>query len=451
MAEADLRDDAAVTAELIRLSTQEVNRVLPAEDRRPAARLAALRRGLDVDGVGFLVIDANHDVVAAMSDPVPDGVPIDQLDLVALRQDRTVSGGRGNEVWAAASIQERPGFAVPVVVLTRSVDPLPGTSFRWFLLAAAATMAVGVLVAGRVARALARPVRDAEVAATRIAGGDLSARVPVGDGRPGDDELDALARAVNDMAAALARSRGLERQFLLSVSHDLRTPLTSIRGYAEAIADGAADDPAAAAGTILGESRRLERLVGDLLDLARLDARHFTLRPVVVDLARVAADSVDGFGPEAEGAGLRLTLEAPPDPVPVVVDVDRLQQVVANLVDNASRFARTEIQVTVTADPPSLAVADDGPGIAPDDLAHVFERLYVASAVPVRKESGSGLGLAIAKELVEAMGGTIDATSTVGRGARLVLRLPPAPAGGEVAQVGDGPGTSGSDRTSAAT
>ena len=230
------------------------------------------------------------------------------------------------------------------------------------------------------------------------------------------------------MASSLERSKGLEQQFLLSISHDLRTPLTSIQGYAEAITDGATSDPAWAAGVIATEARRLDRLVGDLLDLAKLQARSFRLEMRPVDLAGITTATVDGFRPDAQAAGVTLALRAPAALV-VNGDGDRLAQVVANLVENALKFARAVVTVTVTADGGSalLLVDDDGRGIAPDDLPHVFERLYVTRHEPARRESGSGLGLAITRELVEAMGGEVAAQVAPGGGARMVVRLPVLP------------------------
>jgi two-component system sensor histidine kinase BaeS len=231
------------------------------------------------------------------------------------------------------------------------------------------------------------------------------------------------------MAAELERSRATDQRFLLSVSHDLRTPLTSIRGYAEGIVDGAAD-PAWAAGVILRETKRLERLVADLLDLSRLEARSFTLRPEELDLGEVAAAVVDGFRPDAASASIELRLATAP--APVRADPDRLAQVVANLVQNALKFAST--RVTVTAESRGadavLHVDDDGPGIAAEDLPHVFERLYVSRHEPVRKEAGSGLGLAIVRELAEASGGQVTAMAAPSGGARFELVLPrrPSPA-----------------------
>ena len=231
------------------------------------------------------------------------------------------------------------------------------------------------------------------------------------------------------MATSLERAQGLERQFLLSVSHDLRTPLTSIRGYAEAIADGTAPEPDRAAGVIQSEARRLERLVADLLDLAKLDARQFSFRPEAVDLAEVVADAVAGFEHQAGAAGVGMTVEGR-DGVAAWVDRDRLGQVIANLLENGLKYAALQLHVGfgVDAGRPQVIVSDDGTGIADDDLPHVFERLYVARRSPQRKESGSGLGLAIVRELTEAMGGSVTARHREGGGTQFVVALLPPPA-----------------------
>ncbi|MGZ4693328.1 MAG: sensor histidine kinase, partial [Acidimicrobiales bacterium] len=308
-----------------------------------------------------------------------------------------------------------------------NVGPTLGTGVRWFIIASVLVLLVGALVAARLSRRLTKPLTDATEATARIAEGDLSVRLP-DHGGGSTDELDDLARSINEMADSLARSRGLEQQFLLSVSHDLRTPLTSIQGYAEALADGAVPDERAAAGIILAESRRLERLVRDLLDLAKLEARQFSLDLVPVDLDDLVSDSVDGFRREVEGAGLQLRLARSGTHVAAIADPDRLAQVVANLTENALKYASGSITLAVIADPlaPRVEVSDDGPGIASEDLPHVFERLYVTGHQPVRKEVGSGLGLAIVRELVDAMGGTVRAEAAPGGGARMVVTLRPA-------------------------
>jgi two-component system sensor histidine kinase BaeS len=354
------------------------------------------------------------------------------IDLARLRAGETLTGGGASLVFAAApasvSVPRTQGGSEPVlavVVLTRKVDALLRPAVGWFLIAAVCTLAIGALVAWRFGRALTRPVRQAEEATRRISAGDLSARVPVS-ARDSKDELGSLIASINSMAGVLERSKGVERQFLLSVSHDLRTPLTSIRGYAEAIADGALPDPAEGGQIILSEARRLERLVGDLLDLAKLESRSFALTLGPVDLVDVAAGTVDGFRPETAEANVTMELVSGGEPTVVSGDADRLAQVAANLFQNALKFARSEIRVSVdSADGwARLAVTDDGPGIAPEDLPHVFERLYVSRHQPQRKEIGSGLGLAIVRELVTAMGGTVQASAAETGGACLSVLLP---------------------------
>ena len=243
-------------------------------------------------------------------------------------------------------------------------------------------------------------------------------RVPEPVGTMGDDELSSLVRSINEMAASLERSRGLEREFLVSISHDLRTPLTSIAGWAEALADGNAPDPQRAGSTILAEARRLDRLVRDLLDLARLRARAFTMEAQPVDLRDVAIGTVEGLRPDVEDAGLELVVEVPDGAVVVTGDPDRLAQIAANLIENAARHARHRVDVVVgeEGDAAVLAVTDDGPGIAVDDRARVVERLH--------STGGTGMGLAIVVELARAMGGDLLVRDGSDGGARMVVTLP---------------------------
>ncbi|MGH8992554.1 MAG: sensor histidine kinase, partial [Acidimicrobiia bacterium] len=334
----------------------------------------------------------------------------------------TQTGGRGRLVFVAHPLAPLAGGDLrPVAVLTRDVGLLPlGRSGPFLLFAAGVAAAVAAAVAVWLARRLTQPLQAMEHTTRAIAGGDLAARVGALAGA--DDELTRLAGAIDAMAAELERSAGLERAFLMSVSHDLRTPLTSIRGYAEAVAEGTADDDETRrrAATIIGaEARRLERLVADLLDLARLDAREFSLHPQAVDAAAVVAGAVEALQPAATDAGLGLVTIAPA-PVPATLDPQRLAQMVANLVENALKYAATTVEVGVAPVPGGfvVSVVDDGPGVDAADLPHVFERLYTSrsarspdTGTPGRKV-GTGLGLAIVAQLAEAMGGTATAGRT---------------------------------------
>jgi signal transduction histidine kinase len=398
------------------------NRAEPA--RALKALLAALRTPLRLDGSAVLGLRPSN---GAVFDPVtplrapalPKGLRLSDLHSGMLAEGNTVSGSVGGLVFAAYPF--RAAFQLAgaarqvtlVIVLTRRPPSALGSAGVWLGLSAIVILAVAAVVASRLGRRLATPLHAAREVTGRIAAGDLEARVPAPPGT--DPEFAALSDSINTMAKNLADAKGAERQFLQSVSHELRTPLTSIRGFAEAIEDGATADAVAAASVIATEARRLERLVADLLALATLDAKRFTLRMERVDLASAATATVEGFRPTASDLGVALEVAAPASPVWVSADPDRLAQVTANLVENALRFASSRVQVSVAlvGDEPQLVVSDDGPGIAPEDLPRVFDRLFVSRNRPPRSgfDTGSGLGLAIVAELVAAMGGTVAAIS----------------------------------------
>lgn len=373
---------------------------------------------------GIAALLGNEAARAGVTD-LPQGLTPNDLDTKTLLAGREQSGQQGRTVFVADPLQVVNGNT-PVVVLTQRVETQPlGRAGPFFLLAGAAALVVAAVVAFYLTRRLTRPLTAMGQTADRIAGGDLSARVDLG--RHPDDELAGLARALDGMAAQLEAARGLEREFLLSVSHDLRTPLTSIRGYAEAIADGTVErreGQQRAAEVIGAEARRLERLVADLLDLARLDAHEFSLTPRPVDAAEVVGEAVDAFQPSAREIGVALVVDRPTS-APVDADPERLGQVVANLVENALKYARTRVTVGVSSTNGTLElrVDDDGPGIAPDELPRVFDRLYTSRPAPGRKV-GTGLGLAIVRELSAAMGGSTEALVLDGQGTRFVVRIP---------------------------
>jgi len=403
-------------------------------------RLERLRRALDLEEIGLVVVPRNGDPLYLLS-PLPGLVT--ESDLRPLAEHPLgpyeaihISGFREETAWAAAVIPLQPdatGPAVVVVATGRAVDPLAGT-YGWMLLGALVSIIVSVLVALRLSRSLARPVAEVAMAAHHIADGRLDTRLTYPSTRRAD-EVTELVEAVNAMAENLERSRGLERQFLLSVSHDLRTPMTSIRGYAEGLADGTITEPVRAGEVILAEASRLERLVHDLLELARLDARQFALDLHPVDIVASTTEVIDGFGPAAAEFGVEVNVETTAaNPAGIaddlafvaMVDHDRWSQVVGNLVENGLRYATTSMTVQIQSAGPwiEVRITDDGPGIATDDLPHVFERLYVAQHRPADQESGSGLGLAIVRELVEAMYGEVEAVAPPDGGTVVVVRIP---------------------------
>lgn len=409
-------DDLESSANALAFMFGEVSLAAPNDAENIRIRLARVREELRLADAELIIV-RRGEVVGE----VPESLGEVDVGIATLREQGTVSGSIGSTVYAAA-YGERRNLEY-VLILTSDSNRLTRPLFRWVVLSTVIAVAAGALIAWILGRAIAAPLKAASRASRQIAKGDLSARVTLSKDR--DDEIGELAEAINDMAASLDRSRGLERQFLLSVSHDLRTPLTSIRGYAEAIADGTAEDEARAASIISSESRRLERLVNDLLDLANLEARQFRLEPRPTDLSILVPDVGAGFEHQANQHGVEVLIDGPDSPLLAHADPDRLAQAIANLVENALKFAQSRVILTysTSAVGPQIVVADDGAGIASEDLPHVFERLYVANRTPRRRETGSGLGLAIVKELVEAMGGTVTALPRPTGGTQFVITL----------------------------
>jgi signal transduction histidine kinase len=244
----------------------------------------------------------------------------------------------------------------------------------------------------------------------------------------GPREVQDVMRAFNSMVGRVQASQSSQREFVANVSHELKTPLTSIQGFAQAILDGTADSPEArrqAAEVIYNESGRMHRLALDLLDLARLDAGTADLAMSPLDLTVLLNAMVEKFAPLAARAGVTVGAQFGALP-PLTGDGDRLAQVFTNLVDNALKFTPSGGQVTLAAQSDGaeilIEVRDTGRGISPEALPHVFDRFYQEDAS--RARHGAGLGLAIAQEIVAAHGGRISVRSQVGQGTVFTVRLP---------------------------
>jgi two-component system OmpR family sensor kinase len=309
-----------------------------------------------------------------------------------------------------------PGYLVLLRPVSTATSLL--SSFVWgILIAAGAGGLLAALAAFLVARRISRPVDRIAVAARTLTGGTHPEPVPV----EGAAEIASLAVSFNELVAQLQRAQEAERNFLLSVSHELKTPLTAIRGYAEAVEDGAID-PREAAATVSAEARRLERLVRDLLDLARMNRTDFSVHNADIDLAEVVQDVSRRYQQAAAEFG--VTLHAVTDgPAPAVADADRVLQVVSNLVENALRLTPAGGEVRVVAEPGVLRVEDTGPGLDASDRARAFERFYLHERYGRERPVGTGLGLAIVKELTHAMGGTVAVESRAGELTVFTVRL----------------------------
>jgi two-component system sensor histidine kinase ResE len=245
----------------------------------------------------------------------------------------------------------------------------------------------------------------------------------------GPNEVVRLAKAFNEMAHQVKLSNQRLRDFVADVSHQLRTPLTSIRGFAQAILDGTADEPEAklrAAQVIEEEAKRMIRQVNGLLELSRLQAGQIEMSRAPVDIGELLEHCREVFAQRAEKQGVILTVSRGAVSQ-VICDIDRLEQVFANLLDNALKNTPQGGEITITARQIEdrqleVSVADTGAGIPPEQLDHIFERFYRAD----KQQTGIGLGLAIVREIVLAHGGKITASSTVGQGTTFRIELPTA-------------------------
>ena len=283
----------------------------------------------------------------------------------------------------------------------------------------------GVIIAGLLglylSRRITEPLRKLSLAADAVAAGQYDVELPT---TRGSDEISHLSGRFDDMAKRLAESEQLSRNFLMSVSHELRTPLTAIRGHVSALREGVIDDPVlqeASLGVIGQEALRLERLVGDVLDLAKLDANRFTVLQEEVDMERLSERAYASFGEEARRREIDYRLDVRAKPV-ILTDGDRVLQIIVNLLSNAFRWTpqggRIEVELWAENGSVSVAVADTGPGIDADERDRIFRPFWS------RDGGGTGLGLAIARELAVALGGQIVLESAPGRGSRFVLVLP---------------------------
>jgi signal transduction histidine kinase len=410
----DRSADELVEQGLVALESLDVDAARDSE-----AELAPLVALLKLDDATVLTVEQSGELAGRL----PDALRPADLDPESLIAGTGRSGARGDDVFVALPKSAADG-EVAVLVLTRTADPPPGVLPSWLALTTIVALAIGVAVAVEIAGRMTKPVVDAAEVAARIAAGERGVRLT--EPPPGaSDELAELTRSINEMATTIERSSELERQFLMSISHDLRTPLTSIRGYAEAIETGAINDIPWATSVIKRESDRLDRLVRDLLDLARLDAQSFTLQVERCDLADCARTSVDMLSYAAQDAGLHLST-GELQTCTAVADPDRLAQLIGNLVDNALKFAESRIEVSVVAasDRGEIRVDDDGPGVDTEERPFVFERHFTTDRQQRRGSEGTGLGLALVAQLASAMGGEASVHESPAGGARFVVSLP---------------------------
>ena len=331
--------------------------------------------------------------------------------------------GRGTRTGGIALVQRRSEA-------TAAADRTVRQIVRALLAAVGVAALLGLLVAVRISR----PLRRTAEAAHALAGGRRDVAVLA----EGPAEVAEVAEAVNTLAAALSHSEARQREFLLSVSHELRTPLTAITGYAESLAEGVvAPEQAAEVGAImLTESHRLDRLVADLLDLARLDAQQFRIDLTEVDIAELCRAAGQVWSGRCAAVGVRFGLQldeaASPGGFVVRTDPARLRQVLDGLLENALRVTPAGAPIVLAARAEQaggrrglvVEVRDGGPGLTEDDLTVAFQRSALYERYRGVRQVGTGLGLAIVAGLVHRLGGSIEAGRAPEGGARFTVRLP---------------------------
>jgi len=395
----------------------------------------ALQEQADNSRVYLMLIDNSGNILKEIYPP--------QLGLISVRPGAMPHGIAGLTtgrfrtlegapfVYAAYPLSAQNSQITGAAALVLAV-PRPSTlavlgSLTWpFLLAAVISLVISLLISLWLGRSIYRPLATVKAAAQRVAQGDYSQRVP----EEGPTEVKELAASFNHMAGEVEQSQMRLRHFVADVSHELKSPLTSIQGFAQALLDGTAADEetrAKAARIIDSEARRLKRQVDELMELSRMQSGQVAMLQTPVDVNDVLTRSIEIYAMQAREKQVELRLYTEPG-LTVMGEADRLEQVFNNLLDNAVKNSPSGLVVNITSSQDGntvrVTVADSGPGISANHLPHVFERFYQVPGV----RTGVGLGLTIAREIVLAHGGTIEVSSQPGEGARFTVNLPLAPA-----------------------
>lgn len=421
----------------------------------PQRQLERLTRGANAEQrARILLLDANSQVIA-------DSAPA-QVSLVGQRLDLDVTQP-GAVIAEDVSIGEFRDLQSQRFTYAAVATPVSIRSdIEWFVLAQPAAgpfmgvlddlalpmvqaliiaLTTSALVAAFVARSIAKPIQRVATGARALAQGNYGERVAMS----GPTEIKQLAADFNDMATRVQQAQQTERDFVANVSHELRTPLTSIQGFAQAIRDGDVSDDEStrnAARIIHEEADRLRRLTSELLDSARLESGDMRLAHETVRVNELVEGCIAKMQPRANSSGVALAVQLTNDLPVITADGDYLAQVITNLIDNAlkhtasdgkitveTRLAQHKVQARGDTQPAlpeqagiEISVADNGSGIPPEDLPHIFDRFYQADKS--RSMGGSGLGLSISKQIVEAQRGRIDVQSVAGLGTRVSVWMP---------------------------
>ncbi|MDY7041927.1 MAG: HAMP domain-containing sensor histidine kinase [Chloroflexota bacterium] len=420
----------------------------------PQDVIRRLDEQVQAQGLDILILSRQGEVMAA-TDEDWLGQRVSLRQVVSSRE-RGVMEGRVTAPWgtrlyfvawpmvepAGGDLAPRESLVALITTPWGGISAVIGDLTFSFVVASVFAFVISLVLAVIVARSIAKPLQRVTAATEQIARGNYDLVLDI----TSPNEVRRLAASFNSMAHQVKTSRQAQRDFVANVSHELKTPLTSIQGYSQAILDGTIRGEAGgrrAAGIIHDEAGRMRRLVEGLLDLARIESGQVVMAQKPVALRQVLGECVDNLALRAREGGITLLLDVP-DLLPVLGDGDRLAQVINNLLDNALKHTTAGGKVTVGGEEvreaealqaiePSLAVplpavvvtvSDTGRGIPPEELSRIFERFYQVDKSRARERGGVGLGLAIAQEIVTAHGGRIAVQSVAGVGTKFIVALP---------------------------
>jgi signal transduction histidine kinase len=380
-------------------------------------------RTVIVDGEGVVLADSQADEQPALR-------AIRRIPADPLKEVFSIKDTEGKE-WLYTGRKVPNGYALLILAARQPLrellsSPISGELLRALAQAGGVALVLSLLLAWLISQSVASPLAKISSAARQVAVGKQIAVQP-----EGPKEVRQLGQAFNEMSARLHASQQSQRDFVANVSHELKTPLTSIQGFAQAILDGTASTPEEqqqAAQVVYDESGRMYRMVLDLLELARLDAGTVEFEVGEVDLGLLLQAVVERFAPQSSQAEVELVSAVEGLP-PVTGDGDRLAQVFNNLVDNALKHTppggQVQLEGKMEGGQVLVSVKDNGPGIPEDELSRIFERFYqLDKSRRGGPTHGSGLGLAIANQIVHAHRGEISVRSIVGVGSEFIVRLP---------------------------
>lgn len=415
-----------------------VNLIRPflVEKKDPAMLINLLNSADRNMGAEVWVIDRKGAIITASADHLRhEGDTLEEKEIENLRLGKiSVREGvshfyNDTVLWVVLPVQNR-GEVIGGVILYSPVMGITLTMAKvknLFIYSAVVSIIFATLIAYFFSKSVSRPLQEMNYIAHQVADGKFDGRVDF----RSNDEIGELGQSFNFMAAKIERHEKMRREFVANVSHELRSPLTSIQGFIEALMDGKDKTPEARKRyleIVHHETMRLIRLVNELLDLSRVEAGTVKLKIEELELVGIIDRVLKKYRPVMEERSLRVIKKLPPVMPGVKGDGDRIQQVLNNLLDNAIRYSQNSGEIVITvedeADSIKISIEDHGKGITVEELPYVWDRFYKVDKARSRNEEGTGLGLAIARQIVEQHGGKVEAVSVPQRGSKFSFSLP---------------------------